>query len=197
MGPRTTLPGMLLLAAVCAWGVFSPALSAQVPAPRPEHRALEVFVGTWAFSGDIKAVPAAGLTDSGHVVYTHVSRMINGGFFLETRRTGTGTRGPVSELFVYSYNPASKTYRQDGYNNRGIVRQFTGTVDGRTWTFRGTNTSVDGVVTQERFEIVCAADFRSATVRSEHSNDGVTWYERLTGTYTKTADAGAAPQPGN
>ncbi len=192
MCSRTTLPRAFLLAVVCAWTVFSSALSAQAPAPRPEHHALEVFVGTWNLEGDIKAVPAAGLTDSGHVVYKHVSQMINGGFFLETRRTGTGTRGPVSELFVYSYNAVAKTYRQDGYNDRGIVRQFTGTVDGRTWKFAGTNTSLDGVVTQERFEIVYSGDFRSATVRSEHSNDGVAWYERLTGVYTKTADIGTA-----
>lgn len=185
MRPRTTLPAVFLLAVVCAWAAISSAPSAQVPAPRPEHRALEVFAGTWTFEGDIKAVPAAGLTDSGHVTYRHVSQMINGGFFLETRRTGTGTRGPVSELFVYSYNTASKTYRQDGYNNRGVVRQFTGTVEGRTWKFVGTNTSLDGVVTKERFEIVYSPDGATATVRSEHSNDGVMWFERLTGTYRK------------
>ncbi len=109
MCSRTTLPRAFLLAVVCAWTVFSSALSAQAPAPRPEHHALEVFVGTWNLEGDIKAVPAAGLTDSGHVVYKHVSQMINGGFFLETRRTGTGTRGPVSELFVYSCNAVAKT----------------------------------------------------------------------------------------
>lgn len=188
MRPRTTLPRLILLAVVCAWTTSFAQAPAPPPAPGPEHHALEAFVGVWTFDGDIQAVPALGMTDAGHVTYTHVSEMSNGGFFLETRRTGTGTRGPVSELFVYSYNAASKTYRQDGYNNRGIVRMFIGTVSGRTWTFAGTNTSLTGVVTQERFEIVYSEDMKTATVRSEHSNDGVTWFERLTGTYRRMPD---------
>ena len=182
---------IVLLVGLGAWRAGSSPVSAQAPAPGPEHSKLEVFVGEWTLEAESKAVPALGMNDSGHVSYRHVSQMANGGFFLETRRTGTGTRGPVSELFIYSYNAVSKTYRQDGYNNRGQVRTFTGTVDGLTWSFAGTNTNVDGSVTQERFTLRYAPDLLSATVRSEHSKDGVTWYERLTGTYTKRASSSA------
>jgi hypothetical protein len=160
-------------------------LLAQAPVPGPEHKKLEVFVGEWNLDGESKAVPALGMNDSGKVAYHHVNLMANGGFFLETRRTGMGTRGPVSELFVYSYNAVSKTYRQDGYNDRGQVRSFTATVNGLVWSFVGTNTNLDGTVTKERYTLTYAPDLQSATVRSEHSKDGVTWYERLTGTYTK------------
>jgi hypothetical protein len=34
--------------------------------------------------------------------------------------------------------------------------------------------------TRERYTVTYAPDLQSATVRSEHSKDGVTWYERLT-----------------
>ncbi len=175
------------LAIVLLWGwaaVWSPVL-AQSPAPGPEHQALKVFVGEWDLDAETKAVPALGLTDSGKVAYHHVNEMTNGGFFLETRRTGMSARGPVSELFVYGYSPVSKTYRQDGYGSRGQVRTFTATVSGLVWSFVGTNTNLDGSGTKERYTVTYAPDLQSATVRSEHSKDGVTWYERLTGTYTK------------
>jgi hypothetical protein len=175
----------IALVSLCGFVSASSLLLAQAPAPGPEHKTLEVFVGEWSFEGESQAVPALGMTDAGKVSYRHVSQMANGGFFLETRRTGMGPRGAVTELFVYSYNAVSKTYRQDGYNNRGQVRTFTGTVDGPTWSFIGTNTNLDGSVTKERFTLTYSTDRSSATVRSEHSKDGVNWYPRLTGTYTK------------
>ena len=161
-------------------------IAASAQAPGPEYQKLAALVGEWRLDGTVKAVPAVGSTDSGPVSYTHVNQMAGGGYFLETRRTGSGPRGDVSELWILSYDPVAKAYRQDGYTNRGVVRRFTFTIDGSTWTFSGTNTSAAGVTTQERFTIVYAADLKSATVRSEHSKDGVEWFERLTGRYTRT-----------
>jgi hypothetical protein len=178
---------LVALIVLGAWAFVPASLSAQLPAPGAEHKQLEMFVGEWTFAGESKAVPALGMTDAGKVSYRHVNQMANGGFFLETRRTGTSARGPVTELFVYSYNAVSKTYRQDGYNNRGQVRTFTATLDGPTWSFVGTNTNLDGSVTRERYTLTYSRDLSSATVRSEHSKDGIDWYERLTGTYTKVS----------
>lgn len=168
--------------------VFGATLHAQRPAPGPAQEPLKALVGVWHFEGQVKAVPAVGANDSGSVAYTHVSVMTRDGFFLETHRTGAGPSGDVDELFVYGWDAAAKVYRQDGYNNRGQIRRFTGTLeDGRVWRFTGTNTSASGQVTQERFTVTYAPDMASATVRSEHSKDGVAWFERLTGTYTRAA----------
>ena len=100
--------------------------------------------------------------------------MINGGFFLETRRTGTLRRGAVSELFVTATTPSLKLYRQDG------LRQSRHGPDVH-WNDRRSDLDVQGDehaahwrTTQERFTIVYAPDMSSATVRSEHSKDGVT-----------------------
>jgi len=175
----------IVLTSLCAWASISSSPAPQALAPGPEHKKLEVFVGVWDFDGESVAVPALGMTDAGKISYRHISQMANGGFFLETRRTGATARGPLTELFVYSYNAVSKTYRQECYDNRGRVRTFTGTVDGLTWSFIGTNTSVDGQITRERFTLTYSADLMSATVRSEHSKDGVAWYLRTTGTYRK------------
>ncbi|MEO8482223.1 MAG: DUF1579 family protein [Acidobacteriota bacterium] len=161
------------------------AAQAPAPAPGPEYKVLESLVGVWHFDGRVNAIPELGMTDSGPVTYTHVNQMAHGGFFLETRRTGTGPRGPVTELFVYSYTPATKTYRQDTYDNRGRMRTFTATVVDRTWQFTGTNTSATGQTTTERYTMVYAADMMSAALRSEHSKDNVTWFERMTGTYVR------------
>jgi hypothetical protein len=192
MHTRRTIWQPVALVTLSAWASAA-GLSAQSPAPGVEHKKLEMFVGEWSFAGESKAVPALGMTDAGKVAYRHVNQMANGGFFLETRRTGTSARGPVTELFVYSYNAVSKTYRQDGYNNRGQVRTFTATLDGLTWSFVGTNTNVDGSVTKERYTLTYSPDGASATVRSEHSRDGIDWYERLNGTYRKVSDRSPSP----
>jgi hypothetical protein len=160
---------------------------AQRPMPGPAQEPLAALVGTWRFEGQVKAVPAVGSTDAGPVTYTHVNTLTNGGFFLETRRTGRGPTGDVEELFVYGWDAAANVYRQDGYNSRGQIRRFTGTYANRVWTFTGTNVSAAGATTQERFTITYTPDMRSATVRSEHSRDGTEWFERLTGTYTRTS----------
>ena len=180
----------LFTISTCLCAAIVSLTGAQAPAPAirgPEYKPLEALVGVWRLEGMLKAMPALGITDAGPVTYTHVNRMINGGFFLETRRTGTGPRGEVNELFLYSYNPATKTYRQDGYGNRGMLRSFTGTIDGQIWTFNGTNTPLAGDGTQERFTLVYSPDMSSATVRSEHSRGGVDWFERMTGRYTKVS----------
>jgi uncharacterized protein DUF1579 len=195
MDTRRTSWQKVALLALGACVSAAAVLSAQSPAPGPEHKKLEMFVGEWTFVGESKAVPALGMTDAGKVSYRHVNQMANGGFFLETRRTGTSARGPVTELFVYSYNAVSKRYRQDGYNNRGQVRTFTATLEGLTWSFVGTNTNLDGSVTKERYTLTYSPDLSSATVRSEHSKDGVEWYERLTGTYTKLSSSPTNPRP--
>ena len=109
MRTRQTRWQTLALITLCVWTSAAASLSAQSPAPGVEHKKLEIFVGEWRFAGESKAVPALGMTDAGKVSYRHVNQMANGGFFLETRRTGTSARGSVTELFVYSYNAVSKT----------------------------------------------------------------------------------------
>jgi hypothetical protein len=179
--------------AAVAWAFRLGSVLEQAPVRGPEHQRLEVFVGVWSFDGESKAIPALGMTDAGRVSYRHVNQLANGGFFLETRRTGTTPRGPLTELFVYSFNPASKTYRQDCYDSRGRVRAFIGTVDGLRWSFIGTNISADGQVTKERYTLTYSADLSSASVHSEHSKDEVVWYERLTGKYTKLSQSQSTP----
>lgn len=179
---------LALLVLVCV--LNGAGATAQRPAPGPAQQPLAALVGIWRFEGEVKAVPAIGATDSGPVVYTHVNAMTNGGFFLETRRTGSGPSGAVEELFVYGWDAALGVYRQDGYNNRGQIRRFTGTLEGRVWRFTGTNLSAAGRTTQERFTVTYSPDMSSATVRSEHSTNGVDWFERLTGTYTRVSGAG-------
>lgn len=175
------------LAFLLPWFIVVSSVATAQPAPGPEQARLAALVGVWQFEGQLKAMPALGANDSGLVVYTHITQMANGGFFLETRRTGRGPSGELSELFVYGWDAAAREYRQDAYDSRGRMRRFTGQVAGNVWTFSGTNVSATGQITRERFTVTYAPGLSSATVRSEHSRDGVTWYERLTGTYTRTS----------
>jgi hypothetical protein len=180
---RTLCFGLVTLALILQGRVAY----AQRPMPGPAQAPLLLLVGVWHFDGEAKAVPAVSANDAGPVHYTHVNEMVHDGFFLETHRTGIGPSGPVSELFVYGWDESAKVYRQDGYNNRGQIRRFTGTLDGHTWRFTGTNTSASGRVTYERFTVTYDPDMVSASLRSEHSADGAQWFERLTGRYTKAS----------
>ena len=187
LSSMTRRPVFVLLVSVVL--VTGSLMAAQRPSPGPSHQPLAALVGVWHFEGEVKAVPAIGASDAGKVVYTHVNTMTNGGFFLETRRTGTGPTGAVEELFVYGWDAGAGVYRQDGYNSRGQIRRFSGKLAGRAWTFTGTNLSSGGRTTQERFTVTYAPDMATATVRSEHSLDGVDWFERLTGTYTRVSSS--------
>ena len=92
----TAHPGL----GVCV-GAGLVAADRRVQAPRAEHEALEAFVGVWNFDGETSAIPELGMMDAGKVAYTHVNQMANGGYFLETRRTGTGPNGrSPSSLFT-------------------------------------------------------------------------------------------------
>ena len=179
--------GWLLLLLVCAW--FTATLSAQAPDPLgPQANRLKALLGTWTLEGTVKAIEATGATDSGRVAYTQVGTLVNGGAILQMQRTGTGPLGPVQEVWRYSYNPLTKSYRMDATTARNVVRAFTLTIEGDVWSFDGTNTSLSGVVTFERFTIHFSPDMSTAVGRSEHSTDKKTWYERLTGTYRKSLD---------
>ena len=171
----------------CAW--LTATVSAQSRDPLgPQADRLKAMLGTWKLEGTVKPIAATGATDSGPVSYTQVGRLVNDGAILQVHRTGTGPRGPVEEVWRYSYNPLAKTYLMDATTLRNVIRNFVFTIEGDTWSFEGTNITPAGVTTLERFTIRFSPDMSSATGRSEHSADGKTWYERLTGTYTKVAD---------
>jgi hypothetical protein len=177
----------LPLLLVCA-SLTAP-LSSQTRGPLgPQADRIKTMLGTWKLEGTVKAIPATGATDSGPVSYTQLGTLVNDGAILQMQRTGTGPRGAVEELWRYSYNALTKTYRMDAKTGRNVVRNFTLKIEGDVWSFDGTNVSPSGVTTYERFTIQFAPDMSSAVGRSEHSTDRKSWYERLTGTYTKVVD---------
>lgn len=161
----------------------------------PRADKIQALVGTWKVEGTVQPVEVTGATDSGPISYTQVGKLVNDGAIVQVQRTGTGPRGPVEELWMYSYNPVTKTYRMDASTGRSVIRNFTFKINGDVWTFTGTNTTVAGVTTLERFTLTFNADMTSATVRSEHSVDGKQWFERLTGTYTKQPPGEEAVRP--
>jgi hypothetical protein len=134
----------------------------------------------WNFDGETRAIPELGMMDAGKVAYTHVNQMANGGYFLETRRTGTGPNAGHRALCLQLQRRV-EDYRQDGYNNRGgsnVHRHRRWA----TWTFSGTNTSLDGQVTKERFVRSIPRICRPQPSDPSTRKTG-TPYERLTGTH--------------
>jgi hypothetical protein len=176
------LVAVVLLAAVVAVG---PARAQEPTGLGPHAGQLMAFVGTWKLEGAVKAIEATGATDSGPISYVQVGKLVNDGAILQVQRKGTGPRGVVEELWMYRYNAVTKTYHMDASTSRRVQRNFTFTIRNHTWSFVGTNITPAGVATRERFTIAFSPDMSSATGRSEHSVDGRTWFERLTGIWTR------------
>jgi hypothetical protein len=161
----------------------------------PHADKIKALVGVWKLEGTVQPIEATGASDAGPVSYTQVGRLVNDGAIVQVQRTGTGPRGPVEELWLFTYNPVTGTYRMDGTTGRNVVRNFMLEIEGDRWTFEGTNTTPAGVTTRERFTIVYTPDMTSGTVRSEHSMDSRRWFERLTGTYTRVPNDTTASAP--
>jgi hypothetical protein len=190
MVPRVVYPVLSLLAG--AW--LAATISAQGRDPLgPQADSLKAMLGTWKLEGTLQRIEATRATDSGPVSYTQVGMLVNDGAILQVRRTGTGPRGAVEEVWRYSYDPLTKTYRMDATTTRNVIRNFVLEIEADTWSFEGTNITPAGIRTLERFTIRFSPDRSSAIGRSEHSADGKTWHERLTGTYTRIAEPPPRP----
>lgn len=150
------------------------ALAQPAPDPGPEHKKLEMWVGSWSIQVDL--MPANGYdVPAGKVNRTDRFQWLPGGFFLEHQREGKGPLGTFRHMSVIGYSPISKSYTWEFFDlNSGSTISLSGTSSGNSWKFSGSGISRAG----KRFQERCTNDFTpsgSVTFKCETSPDGKTW----------------------
>jgi uncharacterized protein (TIGR02246 family) len=171
--------------------LYSMGAAQETPKPGPEHKRLDGLVGEWEYDGRQHATP---LGPSDTYKGREVSRLILGGFFLESRSQDTGEAGGSFEgIRILGYDAQKREYVSHVFENSGRMGSATVTVDGNTWTGVGERTDSQGKTCKIRSSFSLAPDGNSGTAKGEYSEDGGrTWRVWWEENFRKTATAPAA-----
>src|SRR5277367_3820783 len=91
-----------------AWLVLGAAgLAQDMPKPGPEHKKLDIFVGSWTLDGDMKP---GEMGSGGKVTETEKCEWMEGGFFLVCHTDYKTTMGNGSGISVMGYSADDKSY---------------------------------------------------------------------------------------
>ncbi|HUK89251.1 MAG TPA: DUF1579 family protein [Blastocatellia bacterium] len=148
--------------------------------PSPEVQKLGYFVGKWSGAVEVKATqlgPAAKFIEAAD------SDWMPGGSFIVMNWTETFPTGTGTTLMVLGYDSTEKLYTFNTFQNTGEAASAKGTVDGDTWTFKGTS-KLDGKPVQSRFSMKELSPSLCAT-KLEYSADGANWTTVMEGRITK------------
>jgi len=107
-----------------------------MPAPGPELKKLDYFVGTWKSESEMKppGSTSPGMKMSG---VDHIEWM-SGDFFLVVRSTEASQMLQAQATGYMGYSPDEKFYTMDIFNSLGDAEHSKGTVEGDVWTFTST-----------------------------------------------------------
>jgi hypothetical protein len=170
--------GMILV----AWTVLAASAVAQMdmPKPGPEHKKLEVFVGSWTLDGDFKPGPMGA---GGKMTETEKCEWMDGNFFLVCHAEAKTTMGDASAFSVMGYSTDDKTYTYREFNSMGEFMESKGAVDGDTWTWTGDD-KMNGAMVKGRFTMKMTSP-TSYNFTYEMSQDGTKWTLVMDGKATK------------
>jgi hypothetical protein len=173
--------GLAIACAIIFYSATVRAQSVEQPKPGPEHKKLEIYVGEWNYKGEAEATPFG---PAGKFAGKETSRMVLGGFFLESRWEDKGDSGYIAQGIVLTgYNAATKSYPDYGFENDGSISPGSRTVSGNTWTSTGSRTDRNGKVYRMKFVSTLSADATTFSNTAQYSaDDGKTWlpFFRLT-----------------
>jgi Protein of unknown function (DUF1579) len=152
-----------------------------VPKPAPEHKKLDMLVGSWALEGDVKPNP---LGPGGKMTENEKCEWMEGGFFLVCHVTfQSASMGSGSGLSVIGYSTGDKAYTYREFNSWGEFEDSKGMLDGDTWTWTSDEKMGDTVV-KGRFTMKFASP-AAYTFIYETSPDGAKWTGLVDGKATK------------
>jgi hypothetical protein len=171
--------GMILAAGM----VLAAAAMAQesTPKPAPEHKKLDVLVGSWVLEGDVKP---SSMGPGGKVTENEKCEWMEGGFFLICHVDfKSATSGNGSGLSVIGYSTSDKAYTYREFNSWGEFEDSRGTLDGDTWTWTSDEKMGDAVM-KGRFTMKFTSP-AAYTFTYEMSPDGAKWTAVVDGKATK------------
>src|SRR5580693_7916716 len=104
-----------------------------MPKPAPEHKKLDMLVGSWVLDGDVK--PSA-MGPGGKMIENEKCDWMEGGFFLVCHVDfKLANAGNGSGVAVLGYSTGDKAYTYREFNSWGEFNDSRGTLDGDTWTW--------------------------------------------------------------
>jgi hypothetical protein len=171
--------GMILAAGM----VLAAAAMAQesTPKPAPEHKKLDVLVGSWILEGDVKP---SSMGPGGKVTENEKCEWMEGGFFLICHVDfKSATSGNGSGLSVIGYSISDKAYTYREFNSWGEFEDSRGSLDGDTWTWTSDEKMGDAVM-KGRFTMKFTSP-AAYTFTYEMSSDGAKWTAVVDGKATK------------
>ena len=139
------------------------------PQPGAEHKELNVFLGKWHTTGEVAPAPGE---PAAKVDATDIYEWYPGGFFLVHHADGKVGEDAIQSMEIIGYDAESKTYPTSFFDNTGGYGKEHITLEGNTWTWRGTN--VIGVK-EHRCIAVVSDDGKAIHARHEKSDDGQNW----------------------
>jgi len=151
------------------------------PEPTPEHKALEVWIGSWTGSGEMKPNPFG---PAGPMSWSEECSWFGGaGFNVVCKSKGAGPTGPTQGLGIMGYNPAKKVYTHYGIDTTGWSGGSEGTLSDGEWTFTSQD-EYEGKTYHTRFTMKWVSP-TSMTFSWDMSEDGKTWTNLMEGTSEK------------
>jgi len=162
----------VFVAVVLLGGVMSMAQApAGPPKPGPEHKRLEVFVGKWTGSGEVKPGP---MGPGGKMTWTETCAWYAGGFAVMCNSIFKGAMGDAKGHSILTYNAEEKTYVYFGVDSNGAVETSKGGVQGKVWNWAGEG-KMGGKLYKMRYSITETSN-DAHTFKFEMSSDGgKTW----------------------
>jgi hypothetical protein len=173
---------MKTLAMILAgWFVLAGAALAQMPQPGPEHKKLDVFVGSWTLDGDVK--PGGDMGAGGKVTENEKCEWMEGGFFLVCHVEFKSSMGNGSGMSIMGYSTDDKIYTYREFNSWGQFVDSKGSVDGDTWSWLN-DEKMGNMTMKGRFTMKITSS-TSYNFLYETSTDGTKWTLAMDGKATK------------
>ena len=91
---------IMTLAAIILVGAAATA-QMEMPKPGPEHKKMDVFVGTWTLEGDMKPGP---MGPGGKMTENEKCEWMEGGYYIVCHATYTSSMGNGAGLSVMGYS---------------------------------------------------------------------------------------------
>jgi hypothetical protein len=151
------------------------------PKPGPEHKKMEIFVGTWTYEGEAKKTVFG---PAGKFSGTDVYEMLPGGLYIQHHYDEKNPLGSMKGVEIWAYDPIKKVYTNNYFNSTGEFGSGTCTVNGNAWTWMGNSVTYEGKTAYWR-TTVTVTNATSLAVKGEASSDGRTYVSAYEGKWTK------------
>ena len=152
----------------------------EMPKPGPEHKKLDVFVGSWTIEGDMKP---SSMGPGGKMTEAEKCEWMDGNFFLVCHIDVKSSMGDGSGLSILGYSTDDKAYTYREYNSWGETMESKGSTDADNfiWT---SDENMAGKIMKGRFTMKFTSP-TAYTFTFEMSEDGTKWTLFMDGKATK------------